>query len=930
MKSQTFHRTARGLFSQFNRIHGMPEGALLEAENVTIDREGVVSKARGRARYGAAASGDVLQLLEYKDRILRHVGSVLEYDSDGAGTWAAYTGDVDPPDSMNKVRSAEALLSLYLTSEFGILKKATLADDPVYSGIHEGLDLELLKTGSGDGMFTVDSAVAYRVVFGRVDANDKDLVGAPTWRETLTNTENTGLAWTNSGTTVTVTQTAHGYSSSDFIEISDSGDANIPDGSYQITKINDNSYSFTSPGTAGGSGTLTSGKLFNIAILASVPPDIVEGDFFRVYRTEFSATATTAAGDEMKLVQEVPVSSTHISDGWVTFTDTRDEAFLGENLYTNALEEGATAENGRPPWAADATLWKGHLWYFNCRQPPSLEITLLTTSTLSTTAGDWLEITSEGTTRRYFSHSAEDLDPGNLQFAVWGAGPGEAINVEKTMKSFCRIVNRDSGQSLWTAKYVSGEDDIPGIVEIRKVRANSGSLSIICDQTSTGILFTPELPTSGTTVQTKENWDRNGLYRSKFEQAESVPIGSFDPIGSEYYRGLRALGLRDSLILLTQKGIFRVSGESDGSAGDTFFITELDPSIHVVAPDAAAIVDNSVYCLSTQGVVRIDEAGTDLMSHPVEDDLKKLFVLSGYEDRCFAVGYEQEHRYILYRPEKASDTQATIAEVWNYVTQTWTRRRRTMSSAQVLFNEELLFEGDAIYDYVLRERKTYATDLSDYQDESVTSSISTVTSTTNTRGETVSQLLISYQAASVLPMQPGFHIIQGTAQGVVERVTQSTSITYIVELDTLGNFSTGSATLSMPINSRVRWRPEAAGNPGVETHFIEVALYMEANLAKEHVVGFASNVEESEQQLDPHRIDHLYGWGEMEWGDDGWGDEDDPGSTPVRVDVPYPYSRCSALSVSYEHKRARETFDVASLAYTIRAVGEKTTQGPRS
>lgn len=924
-KLQAIHRTAEGIWTQYNRVHGIPEGGQIEAENVDIRRNGVLSKIRGRNRYGLAAASQIAQLFEFKDRIFRHHGTTIDYDSDGAGTWTAFSGSFSAPATNHRIRAFEQILSLYFTSAAGIYKKATLADEPVIAGIPEGLDVLASLTGTGGGVLVHDAQHAYRVIFGRVDANEKTLLGAPTWREVVTNII-TAVTWSRTTTTVTITQTAHGYSNSDSIVVSDtSGTPGLPNGTYTISNVAADTYDVTVPDAGDASGTASVGKDQNGSVDFTIPDDIVAGDFYRVYRTVASASQSTPPGDEMRLVEEVAIEASDITAGSITYTDTTDENFLGESLYTNASEEGITNSNWRPPFAKDLALWKGHGWYLNTRDEHVLKLRFLETTGL-VDGTSTVTITDGTTPRTYTFETAEDFSM--QEFQRYTGLDTEAQNVEETMKSLCRAINRDTGNSIFYARYVSKETDNPGIIEIRRRDFADTSLSVTCDASGTGDNFSPTLPTSGTTVATMQFTGGNRVMHSKFEQPEAVPRESIDPVGSEFYEAQRAMPLRDSLVILTQKGVYRVSGESDGLAGDTFSISELDPSIQVVAPDCAVILNNAVYCLSTQGVVRVDESGTELVSHQIEDDLRELFGFSSYESRVFAIAYESDRKYILWRPEVSSDSNAQIAHVYDYLTNTWCTRRKDLSAAHVLFNSQLIYEAHATDEFVLQERKSFSATGDDYRDEDIDVTVTAVSTTTLADGTEVSVVTLTYSYTGV-EMAEGFSFQQNSEFGIVTAVVDNGSSSYTLTLDTLLNPSVAAATVSIPITSRIRWRPEAAGNASVNKQFPEVCLFMEANNALEHRVAFSSNVIAEENFVDSIDVIPGYGWGEGEWGPPGWGDEGEPPTTPVRVIVPFEYQRCQLLTLVYEHRRAREFFDLVEVAYTFRPYGQRNVQTPR-
>ena len=90
--AQTITKNAVGLYSQYNKLHALPPGALLQCENGVIDREGVISKRRGFKRYGTVLSNAPTALFEFQKTLVLQDGSTLKYDSNGSGTWSSWSG----------------------------------------------------------------------------------------------------------------------------------------------------------------------------------------------------------------------------------------------------------------------------------------------------------------------------------------------------------------------------------------------------------------------------------------------------------------------------------------------------------------------------------------------------------------------------------------------------------------------------------------------------------------------------------------------------------------------------------------------------------------------------------------------------------------------------------------------------------------------
>lgn len=79
--SKTLTLTPKGLYTYYNNLASVPEGALLKANNIVINREGVAEPRRGIKWYTEEMPDYAKQLLQYKATIIRHVGSTLALDS---------------------------------------------------------------------------------------------------------------------------------------------------------------------------------------------------------------------------------------------------------------------------------------------------------------------------------------------------------------------------------------------------------------------------------------------------------------------------------------------------------------------------------------------------------------------------------------------------------------------------------------------------------------------------------------------------------------------------------------------------------------------------------------------------------------------------------------------------------------------------------
>jgi hypothetical protein len=916
-KTQIIDRQSVGLMLNPNP-YALPEGALLEADNIAIDRPNIASKVRGLNRYGDELSNPPSAIGEFQDKIIVLDGTTLKYDSDDAGTWSSLSGTYAKPDANNRMRFLESSLlgSVYFTTSTGVFRLDDLTTGtPVRTGIPQGLDLETSFTGTGLG-FLGAAQVGYKVVFLRKDTNDQEIIGAPSFRLVITNSK-TAVTWAFAAGTVTVTQTAHGYTTGDTVQVTLASDAGVETPTSTITKTGDDTYTYTVAGTPAASGTASVHRDEDISLTTTIPDEIVAGDFYELYRTEVSADTTAPPGARYLKVNRVELAAGDITAGTVTFTDDFPEAFLGEDLYNNPNAQGGGQANHRPPFSLDIANYRGHTFYSNTRQPHRLELQFLEASDLS--GGETITIGA----RTYTSNtSAENI--GTQTFLLEQGLTTEAENVAATMRSLVRVANRDTGNSVFYLHYISGTNDPPGEILIERRDLTDTALAVTVDAAGTGDNFSPVLPTSGTTISTVADSTANRLYRSKFEQPDAVPLSNFDPIGASRDEILRIVELRDSLMIFTERGIYRLSGEDELS----FDISKLETDIQLLAPESTAVLNDSVRCFTNQGVATINENGAKIESfYGIEKELLKINTFSNFKTLTWGIAYE-DRKYLLFTQDESGDTTATVAWVWNDFTKTWTRRLKKAVVGIVPTAQDKLYLGHAVDSYVLQERKTFGVSQGDFIDEDISVTIDTVSTTTNSDGDTVSLITLTYTYTEE-DLEAEWLLTQSSSTfSRILAVTDNGSNSYTCTCETEEDFSTGAATVSIPIASRIRWKPETADNPGAKKQFTYVTFSVEEDVEREANIGFLSDSVPLETFVDPIEIQPSIGWGSVLWSPSPWGSSGISKSTPLRIPVPQSYQRCQGLSVIWTHNRARSSFGITNLAYTARMLSDRTNQDP--
>lgn len=193
---------ALGIISSPNSL-ALPPGALSVASNVVLKRGDILEQRRGFKLYGTQTASVAKQLFTYKNRILRHFGSTLQFDSEilnanNESIFNSFSGTFSETETGLRIKSIESNGNFYFTTSDGIKKiSASNADEFSTSAGYitdaggvkaingsARIDLEL---GQSDGFLPEDSAVAYRFVWGINDANNNLILGTPSERVVLYN-----------------------------------------------------------------------------------------------------------------------------------------------------------------------------------------------------------------------------------------------------------------------------------------------------------------------------------------------------------------------------------------------------------------------------------------------------------------------------------------------------------------------------------------------------------------------------------------------------------------------------------------------------------------------------------------------------------------------------------------------------------------------
>jgi len=366
---------------------------------------------------------------------------------------------------------------------------------------------------------------------------------------------------------------------------------------------------------------------------------------------------------------------------------------------------------------------------------------------------------------------------------------GQAI--DETARSLVKVINKDASSEV-NAFYLSGANDLPGIIFLEARSLTDDTFYLATNDSSATASFNPELSTTqaitsitfsagsgspanindtthnlttGTkvyvydsattpvirgmysiTVVDADNFtipinitgednpssavyfladvpsdnevSPNRLYYSKDSQPEAIPLLNYIDIGRKDKIIHRIIALRDNLFVLKEDGVYIVTGSSYPHFGSRL----LDGSSVILSPDTADVLNNQIYCLSSQGVVRITESGVNVISRRIED--KILGITNdryNYKNESFAMSYEGDRAYILFMPTETTDTNATQAYRYNVFTNSWTRWEYEATCGVLNSGNNRLYIGQSDRNYIQQERKNG--DRTDFSDRDFTSAI---------------------------------------------------------------------------------------------------------------------------------------------------------------------------------------------------------------
>ena len=899
--SQTLTLKVKGLYTLPSELSEVPDGALAVADNIVIDGESVAQPRRGfdRQTYGFSSGSDrASKLFGYRDQLLAHSNSnQLSYYS-GSG-WSAYSGTYSVPSGADKIRAAESNSNFYFTSSEGIKKLDNYTSSVINAGAPTGLDGTGATTGAS-GFMADNSSVAYRVVWSIEDTNKNLILGAPSQRIIVSNTSggtrDVSLTFTIPSTITT------SYSYKVYRSNASATAATEPDDECKLVYDNNPTsaeitakavtITDSTPSSLRGESLYTNASQEGILQANTQPPIAKDMAVFqevmfygntvskhRYYTTLISVGGTGLVNGDVLAISGLVFTGAAAE----TVANAEFKVSTGGSAAQNIEDTAKSLVKVINQYSGNTTLYAYYLSGFDDLPGQILiEERGLGSSAFYVSTSRQAAWNPRPPLAQVFVAANVNIGTEFITVAGHGYSNGTAVKVV----GFGGV---PAGLTAGTTYYIIG-----ATANTFQLSATSGGSAI--NLTSTG--SAGNMYVYATTESSDNETLLNGLYFSKPQQPEGVPLTNLFKIGSAQKEIRRIIPLRDSLFILKDDGCFRLTGVYPNYRVDSF-----DNTVRLIAPEAAVNLNNQVFCLTDQGVVTITETGVSVVSRPIENIILELFGASqsGVDTYSFGVAYESDRKYILFTISNAGDLSATQAYVFNTFTNTWTRWPLSQTCGLVNPANNKLYLGDVDTNYVFEEIKNY--DSKDIVDFRKTTTITVVSGNQITVSDAseISVGDIIRQSSSVFA---SITAINGS----------------VLTVGAIASFTLATATIYGAIPVAIEWVPTTGGNPGIMKQFRETTFLFKEEYTGDCDISFNSEISPNFETVTITGTARAT-WGLFAWGGAPWGGA--ARKRPTRTYVLPEKQRCSQLSVKFEQSVGYSFFKLNGLSVIFEPGSER-------
>lgn len=494
-----------------------------------------------------------------------------------------------------------------------------------------------------------------------------------------------------------------------------------------------------------------------------------------------------------------------------------------------------------------------------------------------------------------------------------------SVQLRETAKSLVKAINSDDS-SLVYARYASALTDIPGKVRLEAKGFTDQIFlrAVTATSTTPGQAFNPVFPDSfstGNQVKSDNDEQPNVFYVSKLGEPEAVPIVNSVTVGSRNKAILRVMALRDSMLVLKEDGVFRVTGDFPQGLS----VAPLDNTVFCVAANSADLINNQVAFLSNQGICLATESSVQIVSRKIEDVIQPILGRDNLSLNTFGKSYESERLYMLSTFGPNSTTNDTVY-LFNVLNDSWTTSTQTFKGAVLDSKDRMHLITTS--NTIARERKTQTRIDFCAQNYAITvvsvavdtlSAVVTISGHVPVRGDVIVKNDVFYRIESVAAAGSNYDITFIRATNLA---------------------AADSLQLYAFITSTIKLAPFHAGMVGKSKQFAQMQIHLRSNAITRCVISFSGMTFGSSESIEWENETAALGWGLEPWGLFPWGQSDEVNlalstrpAPVIRVYVPRFQQRTTFIQPVIEHSEAGEDLAIQAINFTVRPYtgGERTT-----
>ncbi|HMY90890.1 MAG TPA: hypothetical protein PLM85_09600 [Nitrosomonas sp.] len=399
------------------------------------------------------------------------------------------------------------------------------------------------------------------------------------------------------------------------------------------------------------------------------------------------------------------------------------------------------------------------------------------------------------------------------------------------------------------------------------------------------------------------------------EIAEVYAFGGL-PVGEANFDIINQIQLRDTFFVFKEDGLWTMNGDTPNDLR----IQQFDPTCKLTARGSVAILNNSIFCLTRLGVVRVTENGVQIVSNQIRDAIAEINTsltvatstrISGflYDQGVQGFAYESENKYYLFIPSAVNTTYGDKWFVYNTLTDTWTTMDKGTYTGIVNPNDNKIYLNapDGFFQknfYIERKSGDYT----DYIDEDVAVTINSVSGTT-------------------------VALASATGVSVGDVLWQSATIwTYITaisgnDLTTLGEpgFTAGSRTLKKHFTQSIEYFPIHLGAPGLLKNFRDCTVNLQGSLFYKCDYSFKTDLSNSYSVTTLESDSWMIGgFGLSPWGAGPFGGDNVTFSQSPRILFPRDKARATYIAPKMTVDWGYSKMNFAGLSVNYEIVSERT------